>query len=118
MMNRTTKILAGSEVAMGVIHCIATFTPVIAGGLEVLAPGKQQAVTYFSLMCGTLLMLGGTLVFLLNDKIKEYRFLQLPYKLTIGTLFLNGILAASLMPANPCAWLILALGVLLTLFSL
>ena len=31
---------------MGVIHIVATFTPLINGGLELLSPAKQQAMIY------------------------------------------------------------------------
>lgn len=108
-----TKVTAIGVIAMGIIHIIATFTPLITKGLDVLPIGKQHAITYFSLMCGTLLIFGGVLIFLLNDKVKEHSFLQFPYNLTKYVILLSGILAVAFMTTNPFAWLILAIAILL-----
>ena len=53
------KCLAMGLAVMGLVHIIATFTPVIAGKLEPLAETGQRAFIYMSLMCGALLVLGG-----------------------------------------------------------
>lgn len=74
--HRFTKATAIGVIAMGIIHIIATFTPLITSGFDVFAIGKQHAITYFSLMCGTLLIFGGVMAFLLNDKVKKHSFLQ------------------------------------------
>lgn len=93
--------------AMGVVHIIATFTPVIAGKLEPLNESGRLAFTYMSLMCGMMLVLGGSVVCMLTDKAKDHAFLRKPYMLSLMLLAVDGILAACMMPHNPCAWVIL-----------
>ena len=56
---KNTKVLSVGVIAMGIIHCAATFTPVIAGKLSALDVGAQTAFLYMSLMCGAMLILGG-----------------------------------------------------------
>ena len=104
------KYLAIGVAAMGLIHIAATFTPVIAGKLEVLSESGQRAFTYMSLMCGALLVLGGMIVFLLADKEKEASFVHKPLLLTEVILIIDAILAVSMMTSNPCAWVILLLA--------
>jgi len=108
--NKITKALAYGLMAMGVVHIIATFTPVIAGKLEPLNESGRLAFTYMSLMCGMMLVLGGSVVSMLADRVKEYKFLRRPYIFTILLLAIDGILAACMMPHNPCAWVILVLA--------
>ncbi|MDO4497461.1 MAG: hypothetical protein Q4B58_06515 [Bacteroidales bacterium] len=107
---KTKKYLAIGLAVMGLVHIAATFTPVIAGKLEPLAESGQLAFTYMSLMCGALLVLGGMIIFMLADKLKEASFLSKPIRLTEAILVIDGILAACMMPANPCAWVILLLA--------
>lgn len=94
---------------MGIVHIAATFTPLIAGKLAELPDGAQDAFTYFSLMCGALLILGGGVTFSLSGKIAEYGFVQKPYMLALAILNIDGILAVSYMQGNPFAWIIFAL---------
>ena len=80
-MNKTrqtnyVRMIAMAIATMGVIHIAATFTPLINGGLEVLSSAKQQAMTYMSLMCGMLLIVCGSLVAILHNKVKEHPFLH------------------------------------------
>ncbi len=108
--NKLTKLLAYGLIAMGVVHIIATFTPVIVGKLEPLNESGRLAFTYMSLMCGTMLVLGGAVVTMLTDKVREHSFLRQPYILTMSLLAIDGILATCMMPHNPCAWVILVLA--------
>ena len=103
---KTIRIFAMAIATMGVIHIVATFTPLINGGLEVLSPAKQQAMTYMSLMCGMLLIVCGLLIAMLHKKVKEYPFLRRPYMLIYGALSVDGIAAVAFMPHNPFAWLV------------
>jgi hypothetical protein len=105
----TLKSLSLAIVIMGVIHIAATFTPVIFGKLELVAESARQAFVYMSLMCGALLVSGGTTLFLLIDKVKEIPFLHRPIIITETILIVDGILAVCMMPANPCAWILLLL---------
>lgn len=111
-----TKTLSIGIVLMGVVHIVATFTPLIADKLSLLPEGAQDVFTYFSLMCGALLILSGGVTYTLSGKIKEYTFVQKPYIFAIAILTIAGILAAYFMPHNPFAWIIFALtmGLMLT----
>ena len=100
------RYIAMAVATMGVVHIAATFTPLINGGLEVLSPAKQQAMTYLSLMCGMLLIVCGLLVAMLHSKVKEHPFLRRPYLLILGVLWIDGIAAVAFMPHNPFAWLV------------
>ncbi|MCQ2095548.1 MAG: hypothetical protein MJY59_02240 [Bacteroidaceae bacterium] len=113
--NAITKALSTGIMLMGMIHIAATFTPLIADKLALLPDSAQDAFTYFSLMCGTLLLLGGGLTFSLADKVAEYHFVRKPYVLAIAILTIAGILAACLMPHNPFAWgiFVLTMGLML-----
>lgn len=104
------KYLALGIALMGLVHIAATFTPVIAGKLQPLALPAQHAFTYMSLMCGGLLIMGGLLITMLAGKQSEATFLKRPLCLIEGILVIDGILAAIMMPANPCAWVILVLA--------
>ena len=103
------RMIAMAIATMGVIHIAATFTPLINGGLEVLSSAKQQAMTYMSLMCGMLLIVCGSLVAILHNKVKEHPFLRRPFYLIYGALSIDGISAVAFMPHNPFAWLVLIL---------
>lgn len=111
MKNKITKGLSIGVIAMGIVHCAATFSPVIAGKLATLDAGAQTAFLYMSLMCGAMLILGGFIAFTLANKVCEFSFLRKPFLFTLILLAVDGILAACCMPHNPCAWAILVLTV-------
>lgn len=104
-----TKALSVAIMLMGIVHIAATFTPLIAGKLALLPEGASDAFTYFSLMCGALLILGGGVIYTLSGKIAEYPFVQKPYTLTLAILNASGVLAICYMRHNPCAWIIFVL---------
>ena len=92
---KSIRIFAMALATMGVIHIVATFTPLINGGLELLSPAKQQAMIYMSLMCGMLLIVCGLLIAMLHKKVKEHPFLRRPYMLIYGALSVDGIAAVA-----------------------
>lgn len=112
-----TKALSIGIMLMGFVHIAATFTPLIADKLAMLPEGAQDAFTYFSLMCGALLILGGGVTFSLAGKVAEYAFARLPYSLALAIMNVDGILAVCYMRHNPCAWIIFALTMGLMLAS-
>lgn len=112
-----TKTLSLGIIFMGIVHIAATFTPLIADKLALLPDSAQDAFTYFSLMCGALLILGGGVIYSLSGMIKEYAFAQKPYMLALATLDIDGILAVCCMRHNPFAWIIFALTMGLMLAS-
>ena len=104
-----TKALSIGIMLMGIVHIAATFTPLIADKLSLLPEGAQDAFTYFSLMCGALLILGGGVTYSLSGNIAEYAFVRKPYLFALTILNADGILAVCYMPHNPCTWIIFAL---------
>lgn len=105
-----TKTLSTGIMLMGAIHIAATFTPLIADNLALLPDKAQAAFTYFSLMCGTLLILGGWTIYTLSAKVAKYTFVRKPYILALAILNIAGILAVCYMRHNPFAWIIFALA--------
>lgn len=103
---------------MGFVHIAATFTPLIAGKLALLPDGAQGAFTYFSLMCGALLVLVGCVLFTLSGKIADYPFTRAPYMLTLVIMSIDGALAVCYMHHNPFAWVIFVLTMGLLYVSL
>ena len=115
---RVTKLLSTGVILMGIIHDAATFTPLINDKLTALDGGGQCAFTYFSLMCGALLIVGGVIILMLTEKVAEHDFLCKPYSFMLIVLALDGILAVCFMPSNPFAWIIFALTLLLLLANI
>lgn len=113
----TTKVMSVGVVLMGMIHVLATFSPMIADKLALLPGATQEAFRYFSLMCGTHLILGGSIINLLAEKVAEHDFVRKPYCLTLGILVVAGVLAVCYMRHNPFAWMIFALTMLLLLVN-
>lgn len=101
---------------MGGVHAAATFTPLIADKLALLPEGAQGAFTYFSLACGALLILGGSVAYMLTGLMKKEPAVRKPYVLTLAILVMDGVLSVCYMPHNPFAWVIFALtmGLMLT----
>lgn len=110
---RTSKWLSVGIATMGVLHMAATFSPVIAGKLTPLNEAGQRAFTYMSLMCGALLVLGGTLSVMFVGRMAEHQFLRKPYLFIKTILLIDGFLATACMPHNPCVWVICILSVFL-----
>ena len=118
MKGKLATFLAIAIAVMGAVHIIATFTPLISGGLDVLPPAKQNAMTYMSLMCGALLIVCGLLVGILQSRVKEHPFLQAPCRILLIALMADGISAVSYMSHNPFAWVVFVLVISLTVTSL
>ena len=117
LKNRIITFLSIAIAIMGIIHVIATFTPLIGAGLELLPQTKHNAMIYMSFMCGMLLIVCGLLVATLHSKVKEYSFLRLPYKILLIALFIDGITSVAFMPHNPFAWMIFILIACLGIIS-
>lgn len=104
------KLFAIAILILGIIHDIATFTPLIKGGLACLNPGNLNAMIYMSLICGTSFILSGLILVLLLKKVEQFNFLSLTILLIGVFLALSGILAVVYMFNNPFAWLALILN--------
>lgn len=106
-----SKVLSIGTMLMGIVHIAATFTPLIAGNLALLSGGAQGAFTYFSLACGALLIMGGSVTYMLSELMKQCPSVRKPYVLVLIILVMDGVLAVVYMPHNPFAWMIFALTV-------
>ena len=113
-------IKAGKSVAiaiaiLGVIHNVATFSPIIKGALSCLPLNDFNSVLYMSLMCGSALIISGLVLYILLNKLLNYPFLITPIMILGIFLAFNGICIIVFMGnlfANPFA----LIGVLLNLF--
>lgn len=110
---KLTKTLALCVMLMGLIHIAATFTPLIADKHATLPDESRDVVTYFSLMCGALPLLGGYILYTFVGKLQDHPFLRKPYILALALLNIDGILAVCFMRSNPFAWIIYALAMAL-----
>lgn len=99
---------------MGVIHEIATFTPLIQDGLESLSKSNFYVMMYMSLVCGASLILSGWLLLLLLKKNETHTFLSFPILLISIFVLINGIASIILMADNPFAWIVFGLGLSIT----
>ncbi|MCB6974331.1 MULTISPECIES: hypothetical protein [Butyricimonas] len=112
-----SKILSIMIVCLGVIHEIATFTPLVQDGLECLSRSDFNSVIYMSLMCGASLVLSGWLLLLLLPKNVTHTFLAYPILLISIFVLINGIVSVVFMVDNPFAWFVLVSGLLITIIS-
>lgn len=70
-----STVLSIAIICVGVIHEIATFTPLIQDGLESLSKSNFYAIMYMSLVCGASLILSGWRLLLLLKKNETHTFL-------------------------------------------
>lgn len=114
------KGLAIAVLVLGLIHLIATFTPLILEGLACLDEENLNAMIYMSLICGASLILAGWLLNVLLKRLEEHRFLMVPILGLGGFLALNGVLSVYYMLNNPFAWLafLLTVAVLIVVLTL
>lgn len=104
------KIFAIAILILGIIHDIATFTPLIKGGLACLTPDDLNAMIYMSLICGTSFILSGLILVLLLKKVEQFVFLSSPILLIGVFLAISGIFSIVYMFDNPFAWIALLLN--------
>ena len=113
-----STILSIAIVCVGVIHEIATFTPLIQDGLESLSKSNFYAMMYMSLVCGASLILSGGLLLLLLKKNETHTFLSFPILLISIFVLINGIASIILMADNPFAWIVFGLGLSITIITI
>jgi hypothetical protein len=81
------KIIASAILILGIIHTIATFSPLIKGILLSLPSGELKFMLYANLMCGSSFIIAGTLLLMFLGKLYEYPFLITPI-IFLGTFLL------------------------------
>ncbi len=86
------KIIALAIAALGGIHNIATFTPIIKDALSSLPPEDYQFMIYANLMCGSFFIISGIMLFMLLGKYENNLFLIKPISLITFFLLISGIL--------------------------
>lgn len=104
------KVFAIAILVLGIIHDVATFTPLIKGGLACLTPDNLNAMIYMSLICGTSFIFSGLILVLLLKKVEQFDFLSSPILLIGIFLAISGILSIVYMFDNPFAWIALLLN--------
>lgn len=113
---KTTKLITlGNTLAiailiLGIIHVVATFSPIIKGGLGCLSPGDLKAMVYMSLICGSSFIISGALLINLLKKVEQYVFLTTSIFMIGVFLAVSGILSIVYMLDNPFAWIALLLN--------
>jgi hypothetical protein len=85
------KIIAIALAILGVIHNVATFTPIIQGGLSCLPINEFKFMLYVNLMCGSSLIISGIVLVMLLKYIENYTFLIAPTFFLGIFLLLSGV---------------------------
>jgi hypothetical protein len=106
----TGKTIAIAILLLGIVHDVATFTPLIQSGLETLDVANLNAIIYMSLICGSSLVLSGLLLIMFFKKVQEFPFLKSQILIIGVFLAINGILSVIYMFDNPFAWISLLLN--------
>jgi hypothetical protein len=119
---KISKSFAIATLVLGIIHVIATYTPLIQDTETIgsLQPDILKVYIFFSLFCGGFLILGGLISWMLLKKLAQFQFLIFPI-LTISVFCtVEGILSVVYMFDNPFSWVVLLLemGNLATVFVL
>ena len=111
---KTGKSIAIAITILGLIHNVATFSPVIKGALSCLPSNELNSMLYMSLMCGSALIISGFILRILLNKLLNYPFLITPIMILGIFLGFNGICIIIFMGnlfVNPFA----LIGILLNL---
>jgi hypothetical protein len=114
------KTLAIAILILGIIHVVATFSPLIMGGLGCLSPGDLKAMIYMSLICGSSFIISGAVLLNLLKKVEQYAFLTTSIVMIGVFLGVSGVLSIIYMIDNPFAWMafLLNLGMFVVTLSL
>ncbi|MBN1415262.1 MAG: hypothetical protein JW973_09195 [Bacteroidales bacterium] len=98
------KVVAVAILILGIIHDVATYMPLIRGGLSCLSPGTLKAMTYMSLICGTFFIVNGILILVMIRIVESYVILTIPILIISTFLLVAGVLSVVYMYHNPFAW--------------
>jgi hypothetical protein len=115
LLLRLYKILSFTIIILGIIHDVATFTPLVRGGLATLSRADFHAVIFMSLGTGTSFILAGLLLFTVYNIKTAFDRLVLPVNIFLSFM---GIMAVVMMPSNPFAWISFIVMILLFTVSL
>lgn len=115
---KVIRIISILVAVMGLVHIVATFSPLIGGKLVNLDTGTYHAMIYMSLMCGLLLIVLGGYITWAIAKVAEAPILKPILRIAAVLLLLDGIAAVCFMPHNPFAWTIFVLNGIVGCYSL
>jgi hypothetical protein len=115
VLYKSYKVLSFSVIILGIIHDIATFTPLVRRGLATLSKADFNAVMFMSFGTGTSFILSGLLLFTVYNIRTAFDRLVLPVNTFLSFM---GILAVVMMPLNPFAWISFIVMILLFVVSL
>lgn len=107
------KWIAAGILLMGIIHDVATFTPLILDNLHSLSEDAVKVFICFSLGTGMSLILCGILLFPLLNQLERFPFVITPLFVISLFLLIYGMLSVYFMPDNPFAWVVSALCIIM-----
>lgn len=102
---RTIKAIAIAILVLGLIHVVATFTPLVQQGLSCLSVGDFNAMLFMSLVCGASFILCGGLIWSMLRNKEELQAFKPLFSIIGAFLLATGVLAVYLMFNNPFAWM-------------
>ncbi len=105
-------IVAVIVILLGIIHNIATFTPIIEEGFECVPAEAHQTLVFFSLGTGTATLLSGFLLLVLGNAIKSGgKKVKGALYLTVSFLLFIAAVAVICGTKNPFAYIMLIIGI-------
>lgn len=105
-------IVAVIVILLGIIHNIATFTPIIEEGFECVPAEAHQTLVFFSLGTGTATLLCGLLLLVLGNAIKAgAKKVKGALNLTVSFLLFIAAVAVICGTKNPFAYIMLIIGI-------
>ena len=114
-------IIAAIVILLGIIHNIATFTPIIEAGFECEPAEAHMTLVFFSLGTGTATLLSGLLLLVLGKAIKAgAKKVKGALNLTVSFLLFIAVVAVICGTKNPFAYIMLIIGIaeLIVVFNL
>jgi hypothetical protein len=114
-------IVAVIVILLGIIHNIATFTPIIESGFECVSADNHMTLVFFSLGTGSATLMSGLMLFLLGKALKDgaKKIMGAMHLTVYFLLFIAGV-AVICGTKNPFAYimLIIAVSELIIVFNL
>jgi hypothetical protein len=106
-------IVAIIVILLGIIHNIATFTPIIETGFECVSAENHMTLVFFSLGTGSATLMSGLMLILLGKALREgAKKIRGAMHLTVFFLLFIAGVAVICGTKNPFAYIMLLLAVL------
>jgi len=99
-------------ILLGIIHNIATFTPIIETGFECVPAESHLTLVFFSLGTGTATLMSGILIIMLGNAIKAgAKKVRGALHLTVSFLLFISVVAVICGTKNPFAYIMLIIAI-------